>query len=425
MSPEQGAATGLPRPWKAKTAVFLASQTISLLGSQLVQYAILWSVTLESQSGGLMTWSILAGFVPTFLLSPLAGVWADRYNRKHLILWADGFIALVTLGLVVLYSAGLGSLWALIGAQVLRALGAAVQMPAVGALLPQFVPQDQLARVNGLNSTLQSALMLVSPVLAGALLAGAQLEQLFWIDILTAAVAMGLLGLFLKVAPHAKAAEKAQVTAWTDLKLGLTYIREHRYLVPFFAYNAALLFLIAPGAFLTPLQVTRNFGAEVWYLTAIEIVFSLGMLAGGLILSLWGGLKNRMHTMLLSHALMALCSLFLGLSPWLIPYLIVMGLFGVAIPFYNSASSVLLQEHVEESYLGRVFSVQTLIFTSAMPLGMLVFGPLADLLSIDLLLVAAGALMLAQALWVLTQKQLLEAGLPPVPQTSAGPADAS
>jgi len=201
--------------------------------------------------------------------------------------------------------------------------------------------------------------------------------------------------------------------------LGLKYIRKHRYLLRFFGYVGLFLFLVTPAAFLTPLQVTRSFGAEVWRLTAVEIFFSSGMMLGGLLLASWGGFRNRMKTMVTSNLIMAVCTISLALMPnfWL--YLATMGIFGIAMPLYNSPSAVMLQEHVETDYLGRVFSVLTMLSTSLMPLGMLVFGPLADLVRIEWILLATGAAMLVRGLMVLGEKKLMEVGVP-VQQESVG-----
>jgi DHA3 family macrolide efflux protein-like MFS transporter len=149
--------------WKKNTALFLAGQGVSLLGSSLVQYAIMWHITLTTQSGAMMTISILCGFLPYFFMSPFAGVWADRFDRKKLIMLSDGMIAAVTLIAAVIFLSGYSELWLLFAISAVRALGGAVQAPAVGAFLPQLVPQEKLTRVSGINSTLQSSIMLVSP----------------------------------------------------------------------------------------------------------------------------------------------------------------------------------------------------------------------------------------------------------------------
>jgi DHA3 family macrolide efflux protein-like MFS transporter len=358
----------------------------------------------------MMTLYIICGFVPTFLLSPFAGVWADRYDRKKLIVLSDALIAVTTLALALAFMAGGKALWLVFLAAALRAVGTAVQGPAVGAIVPQFVPEDQRMRVNGISSTLQSALMLVSPILSGALISLWPMQTVFFVDVLTAALAIMILLFFLRVPPHQKAAAKQELTYFADLKLGFTYIREHRYLISFFTFLGVLLFLVSPAAFLTPLQVTRTYGSDVWRLTGIEVVFSVGMMLGGALISAWGGFRNRIHTMLLATFIMAFFTIALGLAPAFWLYLVCMGLFGIAIPLFNTPSTVLIQEHVEEDYLGRVFSILTMLMTSVMPLGILVFGPLAELIRIEWILLATGALMPLYGLLVLSNKRLLEAG---------------
>jgi DHA3 family macrolide efflux protein-like MFS transporter len=397
--------------WKRNLALFMSSQTISLLGSSLVQYAMLWHITLQTKSGAMMTLYIICGFVPTFILSPFAGVWADRYDRKRLIILSDAMIALVTLGLALAFMAGYQAVWLLLLGAALRAVGSSIQGPAVGAILPQIVPEDKLIRANGLNGTIQSAIMLISPILSGALLTLASLELIFFIDVVTAAIAILVL-LVLKVATHAKAAGRQESSYFTDMMEGFRYIRDHRYLVSYFAYIGFFLFLISPAAFLTPLQVARSFGEDVWRLTAIEMIFSVGMLAGGVLISSWGGFRNRMHTMVVSNLVMAACAIALALVPSFWLYLLVMGVFGLSMPLYNTPSAVIIQEHVEPDFLGRVFSVLTMLFTSIMPLAMLLFGPIADTLPIEWLLLGTGGIMLVLGSLVFRNRRLMEAGLP-------------
>ncbi|UQZ34889.1 MFS transporter [Paenibacillus sp. PK3_47] len=398
--------------WKRNIILFMTSQTISLFGSSLVQYAILWYITLNTQSGIMMTISILCGFLPTFVLSPFAGVWADRYSRKLLIVLSDSIIALSTLILAVLFLMGYDDMWLLFVVSAVRALGAGVQTPAVGAMLPQLVPEDQLTRINGLNGSIQAMVMLLSPMLSGALLSMASIEAIFFIDVITAAVAVSTMLIFVRVPLHTKAAAKQAISYLQDLSLGFNYIKGHRYIQNFFIFCAFFFVLAAPAAFLTPLQVTRTFGDDIWRLTAIEIAFSIGMMLGGLIMSVWPGFRNRVHTMTLSSLAFGVCTFALGVIPDFWIYLGVMGVTGLAMPFFNTPSTVLLQEKVEPDYLGRVFGVLGMISSSMMPLGMLVFGPLADSVRVEWLLMISGVLLFIQGFFLLGNKVLIEAGKP-------------
>lgn len=404
--------------WKRNTILFLGSQTISLFGSALVQYAIMWYITLNTQSGVMMTISIICGFVPTFFLSPFAGVWADRYNRKILIILSDSLIAISTLVLAILFLMGYEALWLLFLMSAIRAIGTGIQGPAVGAILPQMVPEDKLTKVNGTNGSIQALIMLVAPMVSAALLTMASMEAIFFIDVITAAVAVFILLTFLHIPIHAKAAEKQTTSYFSDLKQGFIYIQNHAFVKTFFVFFGFFFVLAAPVAFLTPLQVTRSFGDDVWRLTAIEITFSIGMMIGGGFMASWGGFKNKIHTMTLAALVMGACTFALGITPNFWIYLVFMGLVGVAMPIFNTPSTVLLQEKVEGDYLGRVFGVLGMISTSMMPLGMLIFGPIADIIEIEWLLIGTGLLMFIQGFFLIGSKVLLEAGKPVVKEST-------
>lgn len=398
--------------WKKNIVLFLFSQTISLFGSTLVQYAIMWHITLTTQSGVMMTLAIICGFLPTFFLSPFAGVWADRYNRKTLIILSDSMIALSTLVLAILFLIGYDMLWLLFVISTIRALGTAVQMPAVGAFLPQLVPQDKLTRVNATNGSIQALVMLVSPMLSGALLTIASIEIIFFIDVITAALAVMILFLFLRVPAHAKALQKPTIGYFSDMREGFAYINDHGYVKKMFLFCAIYFVLVAPVAFLTPLQVTRSFGADVWRLTAIEVTFSIGMMMGGILMAYWGGFKNKVHSMTLSILIIGGCTFALGIIPVFSIYLVLMGLAGIAMPIFNTPFTVLLQEKVEADFLGRVFGVLGMISSTMMPLGMLLFGPLADIINIEWLLIGTGLLIFIEGFFLLGNKVLIEAGKP-------------
>lgn len=379
-----------------------------MFGSSVVQYAIMWHITLKTQSGLMMTLFIICGFIPTFLLSPFAGVWADRYNRKLLIMLADGMIAFATLILAILYLTGYQYIWLLFVIAAVRAVGTAIQMPAVGAVLPQIVPEEKLMRVNGINGSLQAAIMFISPMVSAAFLSITTLEMILFVDIVTAALAIFTLT-FLKL--DKQVITKAGQTGYLDdFKAGILYIRQQAFLKHFFLFFALLFFLMAPSAFLTPLQVARSFGDDVWRLTVIELTFSAGMMLGGGLIAAWGGMKNHIHTMAFAGAVFGLCTVAFGIVPNFIIYAIIMFVCGLAMPIFNTPTMTLLQEKVEPAYMGRIFGVFGMISSSMMPIGMLLFGPLADYVQIEILLIVTGVLMLVLVFMLTRNQHLLTAG---------------
>lgn len=182
--------------WKGKTILFLISQCITLFGSTLVQMAIVWYVTLNTSSGAWVAAFSVCSYLPQFLVSFLGGVWADRYNRKKLIIGADMAIAAVTLVMMLAMpyiteeSLLLGSLLVM---SVIRSIGAGIQTPAVNAVIPQLVPEDQLMRFNGINTTMQSLVQFAAPAAAGVLLTISTLRSTLMIDVVTAILGVGLL----------------------------------------------------------------------------------------------------------------------------------------------------------------------------------------------------------------------------------------
>ncbi|MDF1489598.1 MFS transporter [Tessaracoccus caeni] len=396
------------RSWVRLTTLFLGGQAVSLFGSGITQFALLWYVTMGTQSGVMMTVAVIVGFVPMMLLAPFGGVLADRLNRRHLIAGADAMVALSTLALIIAFALGYGSYTLVFIAMGLRALGGGIQGPAVGALLPQIVPTEQLGRVNGYNASIQSAVNLVSPMVAGALYAVASIEWLLVIDVVTAIIGIGILLVLVKVPPHAAAANGAEQSGMADLVEGVKYVNGHRFVRRLMAYFALVNFMIAPLAFLTPLQVTRTFANDAWHLAAVEVAFAVGMFLGGIAIGSWGGFRSRVTTTGVAIAATGVTGILLGIPFNFVLYLVWMFLCGVIIPAFNTPAITMLQLAVEERFMGRVFSVVTMIGTGAMPLGMLLFGPMADYISVELLLIVTGALLVAIGVVILLDRTTRE-----------------
>ncbi|MDR0366788.1 MAG: MFS transporter, partial [Bifidobacteriaceae bacterium] len=156
--------------WQVTVAVYLAGQTVSLFGSAVVSYSMIWWVALET--GNAITFALLSlvAVLPQGLVALPAGVWADRYSRKLLVIGADAALAVVTLALAVAVWLDAASMVVLGAALLLRSIGGGIQTPAETAILPQLTPANQLLRVNAINSTIQSVCMLVAPALAAVLL---------------------------------------------------------------------------------------------------------------------------------------------------------------------------------------------------------------------------------------------------------------
>lgn len=403
--------------WIKRTALFLGGQTVTLFGSSIVQFGISWYVTLTTQNGLMITIATLCGFLPQAIISLVAGVWADRYNRKLLIMLADGVIAACTAVLAVLWAVGYTEMWLLFVISAIRSLGSGVQTPAVSAFLPELVPQDKLMRVNGINSAIQSVMFLLAPAVAGALYGSVGIGPIFWVDVVTAVIGIGLM-LRLKLPQKEEAPEDAAQTPPEEKHIlhemldGLRYIGKTPWLKQMIWFYLFFSLMFGPNVFLTPLMVARSFGPESWRLVAHEMVFSVGSLLGGLLISIWGGFRNKVFTLILASGLFGLATFVMGFSPNFWFYLIVMGLMGITMPFIGTGATTVIQTRVAPELLGRVFGLVSIIGSTAMPLSMVFFGPLADVVSVETQLIITGAIMVAIALLALRGKQFLAAGEP-------------
>lgn len=389
-----------------------------MFGSMLVQYAITWYITLETQSGIWMTLFTCAGLLPMVIISPFAGVWADRYNRKYLINISDGIIALTTLILAVLFLMGYRSMWLMLLVVTVRGFGQGVQSPAVSALIPQIVPQEHLMRVGGIQTTVQSLTMFASPMLAGVLLTLLPMEYIFFIDVATAIVGISIVFFCVHVPRLERAPAEAGIKAYfSELKEGVRYIGGITWLKIMLVYTAFFCICMTPASMLTPLQVARTFGDDVWRLTAIEISFAVGMALGGIAISAWGGFQNRVHTMIVACFAFGATTLLFGIVPNFWVYLLIMLLCGLSVPFFNTPAQAMMQSKLDAAVMGRVFSVLMMINGLAMPIGMVLFGPLSDVIRIELLLIVTGILMFLSGFVLIASKSLNAAGAPEIKPT--------
>lgn len=246
--------------WRGNTLLFLVSQCATLFGSTLVQMAIIWYVTLETSSGAWVAAFTVCSYLPQFLISFVGGVWADRHNRKKLIIGADLVIAAATLALM-LAMPHITDEPALLGAilvvSIIRSFGAGIQTPAVGAVIPQLVPEDQLMQYNGINATMQSVVQFAAPAAAGAILSVSTLRTTLLVDIVTAALGIGLL---VVVCTPKQEAPAGRASVFADMKTGITYAFRDKLIGKLLIVYGLFIFLYVPAGFLAQLLVSRVFG---------------------------------------------------------------------------------------------------------------------------------------------------------------------
>ena len=376
--------------WKRKTILFLISQCITLFGSMIVQMSIIWYVTLKTSSGGWVAAFTICSYLPQFLISFFAGVWADRYSRKKLIILADGVITVATLVMfLVMPMISLDSilLSALLAVSIIRSVGAGIQTPAVNAVIPQLVPEEYLMKYNGLNATVQSIVQFAAPAVAGAVLSIGTFRATLFIDILTALVGIGLLSCVLL--PKQETSNETE-TVLSEIKAGIRYSFSDKLIGKILIVYGLYILLCVPAGFMAALLVSRVYGDVYWYLTAVELVGFAGMALGGVLMGVWGGFKSRIKTFALGLFVLSLMTIGMGVSPYFILYLVLMFVYSIALTMIQTATTTIIQEKADGSMQGRVFGLLGAMYSGFLPVGMAIFGPLADVMPLQWIIVGSG-----------------------------------
>ena len=392
--------------WKRKTILFLISQCITLFGSMIVQMSIIWYVTLKTSSGGWVAAFTICSYLPQFLISFFAGVWADRYSRKKLIILSDTVITIATLAMffvMPMISSDSILLSALLAVSIIRSVGAGIQTPAVNAVIPQLVPEEYLMKYNGLNATVQSIVQLAAPAVAGAVLSIGTFRATLFIDILTALVGIGLLSCVLL--PKQEASNE-NVSVFSEIKAGIRYSFSDKLIGKILIVYGLYILLCVPAAFMAALLVSRVYGDVYWYLTAVELVGFAGMALGGVLMGVWGGFKSRIKTFALGLFVLSLMTIGMGISPYFILYLVLMFVYSIALTMIQTATTTIIQEKADSSMQGRVFGLMGAMYSGFLPVGMAIFGPLADVMSLQWIIVGSGIALFLVTVYLQVKSKL-------------------
>ena len=376
--------------WKRKTVLFLASQCITLFGSMIVQMSIIWYVTLKTSSGGWVAAFTICSYLPQFLISFFAGVWADRYNRKKLIVLADGVITIATFimfWVMPMISSDFVLLSALLVISIVRSIGAGVQTPAVNAVIPHLVPAEYLMKYNGINATIQSIVQFIAPAVAGTVLSIGTFRSTLFIDIVTALIGIGLLSCILL--PKQEVAND-NISVFSEIKAGIHYSFSDKMIGKILIVYGLFILLSVPAGFMSALLVSRVYGDVYWYLTAVELVGFAGMALGGVLMGMWGGFKSRFKTFAFGLLILSIMTIGMGITPYFVLYLAMMFVYSIALTIIQTATTTIIQENAQESMIGRVFGLMGAMYSGFLPVGMAVFGPLADVLPLQWVMVGSG-----------------------------------
>jgi DHA3 family macrolide efflux protein-like MFS transporter len=376
--------------WALRFIPLWIGQALSLLGSQLVQFAIIWYLTQTTNSATTLAIASMMGLLPQVLLSPFIGTWVDRGNRRLLLIAADSTVAVATLFLALLFATASIQVWHIYLALFIRAVAGGFHQSAFGASVVLLVPKEHLARVQGFNQALYGGLNIISAPLGAYLLSVMPMQGILGIDVGTAVFAISIL-LFVRI-PQPERSAKTPLTFWQDFQAGFRYILAWRGLVILLGLVMVINFFYSATEPLTPLLITNHFrggaGQLGWWLSS----FAGGTVLGGLVLGVWGGFKRKVVTAQLGLVLMGLSTAIVGVVP---SNLFVLGLIansavGFLLPIINGSFGATLQAAIAREMQGRVFAF---ILSAAMlvsPLALIIAGPFADAFGIQLWFLIAG-----------------------------------
>lgn len=415
--------------WKNHVGLLLTGQALSLIGSSIVQYAVSWYLVLNTNSGIIVMMTMVFTCLPQAFLSLFGGVWVDRWNRKLLVMLPDVVIAAITLGLAICIARGVTNIWLILIVLAARSAGAGIQTPAVQSFIPQITPDDKLLRVNSINGTVQSVNMIAAPAISAILVSIFPLWSILLLDIATAIVGVGFVAIIKEPAKSSHtatvASERTDVTLtaqergmrgiWNDFMKGIAYAWEKPVIRCVIISYALVCFVNTAPMNLTPLLMNRGFRGQSLdlgfivlktatdKLAADEFAWSLGMVLGGVLLSSLGNkfIHNNMAAIAVAFTSMGVLTASLGLSTSLQGYVFVDFMVGMATSFAAAPVFTLLQNTVASEMQGRIFGLLTMFSTVGTPLGLMVVGPLADVVPLQGIFIVGGLLTIPVGIWIL------------------------
>ena len=374
---------------------FWSGQLTSLLGSNIVQFVLIWWITVKTESALYLSLSAFIGFAPTILLTPIAGVLVDRLNRKGLLGSVDFLQAFVTVVLLFLFRFQIATVPILLGFIALRGVFQAFHTPAIQALIPIMIPRKHLNRFNSVDFFMSSIIFLIGPLVAAVLYAAFPIHQILWIDAATFLVAVIPL-IFIKI-PKIKKDEKTKTdqksSFFTEFKEGISFIREKKGLLSLLSVFTAANLFVMPLFTLLNLFVLNHGGGEI-QLSYVLAFSQAGTIAGSVLFIIWKGFNKKINGVVLGLFIVYIGYIIATLTPTGLFWFMGIGMLitGFALPMANISSQTIWQSVVPKDKLGRVMSVRITIAQITAPLGMILSGLIAEV--IDLKYVFIGSAIL-------------------------------
>ncbi|MEJ2305877.1 MAG: MFS transporter [Anaerolineales bacterium] len=387
------------KPWKTRFFTIWSGQALSILGSQLVQFALIWYLTVQTGSATVLATASLVGMLPNVVLGPFIGTLVDRWNRRRTMLLADSIEALATIALAVLFALDVVEVWQILVIFFIRSLAGAFHANAMNASTSLMVPVEHLTRIQGFNQLLEGGLNVLAAPLGALLLGMLSMQGILSVDVITALFAILPLAFIHVPQPERNAVGGEKTTFWTDFKAGLRYMIGWPGLLIIGLMTVGINFTIIPAFSLLPLMIKDYFGGSAIHLSWVESAMGAGMIAGGALLGLWGGFSRKILTSLVGLMGMGAGTLILALAPASAISLAVGAalLVGLMTPMTMGPFFAVIQSTVEPDMQARIFSLLSSVGTGIAPLGLMIAGPVSDRVGIQAWFLLGGILCIFMA----------------------------
>lgn len=400
------------KDWKRHFFPFWVGQMVSILGSSLVQFTLVWWLTRETESATVLATASMFALVPEIIVQPFAGVIVDRLNRKRIIIIADAVIALATLVLGVLFMLDIVQFWFIYAIMLLRAIGGAFHYPAEQASVALMVPEEHLARIAGLNQASRGIINIIAAPLGALVLELLDVEGSLMIDVVTAAIAISIVA-FTTIPQQKKLRKEGNGglgTVLSDMRDGFRYLVSWKGLMVLTGMALVFKVALSPAFALIPLLVYSHLNGTAAQYSLLEVFGGIGIILGGVVLGVWGGFKRQVYTMVLGGTAVGLGIFLMGLIPagafyWSLPLLFLIGL---AIPIVDGPISAILQAKIDNEYQGRVMTLFGSVINLSGPIGLMAAGPVSDAWGIQIWFITAGLLIFGCMVFGVLNKDLMQ-----------------
>lgn len=387
-----------------KFFIIWTGQAFSIFGSSIVQFALIWHLTKETGSATVLATAAILTMLPGLLFMPLIGAWVDRWNRKHIMVVSDLVIALATLGLAGLFWIDVVEVWHIYVFAFFRALGGAFHHPAMLATTPLLVPVRHLVRVNSLNQTLMGAITIISPPIGVLLIELFPMQGVLLVDVVTALIAVACL-VPVAIPQPKRLYPDGKTSVITDIREGFRFILGWKGLVISISGIAIINFFFTPLFSLNPILITTHFNGGLAEIGWAQSIFGIGMVSGGLIMSVWGGFKKRIITRIFGMSIITVAVLGIGFTPGslFIMFAAFSLLLGLGLPITNAPMVAIYQTVVPREMHGRLFTLLEWFRGVLGPLGLAIAGPVSDAIGVQAWYIVSGFVLFAVVLvYVLT-----------------------